>query len=125
MQLNQQEDLQVIRNEVISNLQDMLAKYGITARIPGAMRFDRDGDYVSFKVELVAGRTKEEKALDIAFKRDQITRTKADVPDMGECVLVGYNTRARKYPYLVRRVSDGKMFKLTTASVVRHFTGEK
>lgn len=121
MRLNDSKDLRVIRDEVVSNLQDMLHKHGIRVSIPGSMTYDRDGNYVSFKVELVAGKSKEEKDLEDNMTKDLIFKTRADVAGVGECLLVGYNRRARKYPYIVARVEDGKSFKLSKSATQAAF----
>lgn len=116
MQLNNREDLRTIRDEVISNLNDMLTKHGISAKIPGNMTFDREGNFVSFKVELVAGKSKEEMDLERFACVDGVNLL-AGARDaggaIGKCWLVGYNRRARKYPYIVARCSDGAQFKMT------------
>lgn len=121
MRLNDTKELQVLRVKVMTALSDLLEAEGIRVRIPGSMTFDREGNYVSFKVELVAGKSKEEKDLELNMTKDRIFKTRGVVPTLGECLLVGYSRRARKYPYLVSRIEDGKSFKLPVSAAQAAF----
>lgn len=121
MRLNDTKELQVLRSKVMAALSDLLEAEGIRVNIPGSMTFDREGNYVSFKVELVAGKSKEEKDLELNMTKDRIFKTRGVVPTLGECLLVGYSRRARKYPYLVSRIEDGKSFKLPVSAAQAAF----
>lgn len=120
MRLNDSADLKVLRDEVISKLQELFAGEA-RVRIPGSMTFDRDGNFVSFKVEIATGMTKEERDLELYMTKDRIFKKSGVVPTLGECLLVGYSRRARKYPYLVIRVEDGKSFKLPVSAAQAAF----
>lgn len=123
MRLNDSADLKVLRDEVISNLQDLFARANMDARvcIPGSMTYDKDGNFVSFKVEIATGKTKEERDLELYMAKDRIFKTRGMIPTLGECLLVGYNRRARKYPYIVSRIEDGKSFKLPVSAAQAAF----
>ncbi len=40
-----------------------------------------------------------------------------NIPSLGRIKVTGYNTRARQYPFVVKQVSTGKQYKVSTMSV--------
>lgn len=118
MQLNDPKDLREFRAKMTAVLTEAFGTH-MDFNI-GRMTFDRAGNFVSFNVEAVAGKSKEMLALEKHAHGMNLAEAR-EVAGIGLARLVGYNTRARKYPFILQREEDGKKFKATLASALQAF----
>jgi hypothetical protein len=115
MNLNDREDLRELRSRV----ETALSGLGLNVKL-GPMRFDSNGNFVKFGVEMYAGRSQADMDLEAAILQYHLNFVGV-VKGLGECELVGYNRRARKYPFIVR--CGEKEYKLGLDATLEGFGG--
>lgn len=105
----------IIRNVLESNLNAQLPEYGLKHSI-GKMTYSTDGDQVTLKltISLAGALSEEAKALAPMLKSYGLIAKASDGAE-----IVGYNHKAPKYPWIVKRGDD--QFKFTTQGVRRNF----
>jgi glycerophosphoryl diester phosphodiesterase len=106
------QSLTALRNE----LDAVLAKYEKKINVKletGSIKFSGSEATIKIEAKVVGGVTKNQQALIFTkFKFGDVIRD----AKLGELKMIGFNTRAKKYPYEVKAI-NGKEYKLSETQV--------
>ena len=99
--------------EFRNELNDLLAKYekkSVVELQSKGIRYTSNTITVSVEGKLTGTQSKDVKALELftKFKENDII----DINQLGKVKVVGYNVKAKKYPYIVE-ATNGKQYKLS------------
>ena len=131
MELNNKQTLRTLR-EVIEKA---LINMSVSGRYEdmyvfelGSCTYDRDGSNATFKlnVRVKGAKTREEKQLKSFADLDDIDINKTWKEGTREFKLCGYNTKAPKFPYLMKDInsSGSQTYKIGTSTAKRWFPKE-
>jgi hypothetical protein len=118
--------IKAVRLEINAALEAIAQKHGVTIEA-GNASFARDGSSGTFKLEIVSKETAPEgesvsdikfaAALNVYGRFDDIAPNAMFKDNrLGVVTVIGYNSRAREYPYIVKTVT-GDRFKLSAAQL--------
>jgi len=82
--------------------------------------FSADSATAKIEMTVAGGATKMEKDFALLSKYDSIAFTVGEPlmsMSIGECKIVGANTRATKYPYIVKEKSNGALYKMSASNL--------
>jgi len=94
----------------------------------GSCTYDRDGSNATFKlnVRVKGAKTREEKQLNSFADLDDIDINKTWKEGTREFKLCGYNTKAPKFPYLMKDINSSgtQTYKIGTSTAKRWFASD-
>jgi len=111
-----------VLKDVRAELEAVLSKFekkGLKFEL-GTMRYGEKSFSVKLEALVAGSQSKVAAALEAftTFKENDIIKIK----QLGEVKLVGFNRRAKKYPYMVEVVSSGKPYKLSESHVANRIS---
>ena len=133
MELNNKQTLKTLREFIDKALQDMRGHNQIIMSSMyhfelGSCTYDRDGSNATFKlnVRVKGAKTREEKQLKSFADLDDIDINKTWKERTREFKLCGYNTKAPKFPYLMKDInsSGSQTYKIGTSTAKRWFPSD-
>ena len=133
MELNNKQTLKTLREFINKALQDMRGHNQIIMSSMyhfelGSCTYDRDGSNATFKlnVRVKGAKTKEEKQLNTFADLDDIDINKTWTEGTRKFKLCGYNTKAPKFPYLMKDInsSGSQTYKIGTSTAKRWFPSD-
>ena len=133
MELNNKQTLKTLREFINKALQDMRGHNQIIMSTMydfelGSCSYDRDGSNATCKlnVRVKGAKTREEKQLNTFADLDDIDINKTWTEGTREFKLCGYNTKAPKFPYLMKDInsSGSQTYKIGTSTAKRWFPKE-
>ena len=133
MELNNKQTLKTLREFINKALQDMRGHNQIIMSTMydfelGSCSYDRDGSNATFKlnVRVKGAKTREEKQLNTFADLDDIDINKTCTEGTRKFKLCGYNTKAPKFPYLMKDInsSGSQTYKIGTSTAKRWFPKE-
>ena len=133
MELNNKQTLKTLREFINKALQDMRGHNQIIMSTMydfelGSCSYDRDGSNATFKlnVRVKGAKTREEKQLNTFADLDDIDINKTWTEGTRKFKLCGYNTKAPKFPYLMKDInsSGSQTYKIGTSTAKRLFPKE-
>ena len=133
MELNNKQTLKTLREFIDKALQDMRGHNQMIMSTMyhfelGSCSYDRDGSNATFKlnVRVKGAKTREEKQLNTFADLDDIDINKTWTEGTREFKLCGYNTKAPKFPYLMKDInsSGSQTYKIGTSTAKRWFPSD-
>ena len=133
MELNNKQTLKTLREFIDKALQDMRGHNQMIMSTMyhfelGSCTYERDGSNATFKlnVRVKGAKTREEKQLNTFADLDDIDINKTWTEGTRKFKLCGYNTKAPKFPYLMKDInsSGSQTYKIGTSTAKRWFPKE-
>ena len=126
MELNNKQTLRTLRDRIDNALKNIYSDVFVFEL--GSCSYDRDGSNATFKlnVRVKGAKTREEKQLNTFADLDDIDINKTWTEGTREFKLCGYNTKAPKFPYLMKDInsSGSQTYKIGTSTAKRWFPKE-
>jgi hypothetical protein len=125
IKLNNRQDLRLLRTEMETALSQVADRHTVQFRV-GSIRYEGDGTQAKIQVEVFSMEngspvTPELRDLRIMAQTwDGVEPEDLDRPlelAGSTCRLTGYRARAKKYPVLAKRCTDGKTFAFPATTV--------
>jgi|TARA_R100000084_G_C4648375_1_gene148124 hypothetical protein len=127
MELNNKQTLRTLREQIENALKDRVVLEELVFEL-GSCSYDRDGSNATFKlnVRVKGAKTREEKQLNSFADLDEIDINKTWTEGTREFKLCGYNTKAPKFPYLMKDINSSgtQTYKIGTSTAKRWFAKE-
>ena len=133
MELNNKQTLKTLREFIDKALQDMRGHNQMIMSTMyhfelGSCTYERDGSNATFKlnVRVKGAKTREEKQLNTFADLDDIDINKTWTEGTRKFKLCGYNTKAPKFPYLMKDInsSGSQTYKIGTSTAKRWFPSD-
>ena len=127
MELNNKQTLKTLREQIQNALRDRVVLEGLVFEL-GSCTYERDGSNATFKlnVRVKGAKTREEKQLNTFADLDDIDINKTWTEGTRKFKLCGYNTKAPKFPYLMKDInsSGSQTYKIGTSTAKRWFPSD-
>ena len=127
MELNNKQTLRTLREQIENALKDRVVLVELIFEL-GSCSYDRDGSNATFKlnVRVKGAKTREEKQLNSFADLDDIDINKTWTEGTRKFKLCGYNTKAPKFPYLMKDINSSgtQTYKIATSTAKRWFPKE-
>ena len=134
MELNNKQTLTRVREFISMALEDKMRGHSdvslnnVLVFELGSCSYDRDGSNATFRlnVRVKGAKTREEKQLNSFADLDDIDINKTWKEGTREFKLCGYNTKAPKFPYLMKDInsSGSQTYKIATSTAKRWFPSD-
>jgi hypothetical protein len=126
MELNNKQTLRTLRDRIDNALKNIYSD--VFEFELGSCTYDRDGSNATFKlnVRVKGAKTREEKQLNTFADLDDIDINKTWTEGTRKFKLCGYNTKAPKFPYLMKDInsSGSQTYKIGTSTAKRWFPSD-
>ena len=126
MELNNKQTLRTLRDRIDNALKNIYSDVFVFEL--GSCSYDRDGSNATFKlnVRVKGAKTREEKQLNTFADLDDIDINKTWTEGTRKFKLCGYNTKAPKFPYLMKDInsSGSQTYKIGTSTAKRWFPSD-
>jgi hypothetical protein len=126
MELNNKQTLRTLRDRIDNALKNIYSD--VFEFELGSCTYDRDGSNATFKlnVRVKGAKTREEKQLKSFADLDDIDINKTWTEGTRKFKLCGYNTKAPKFPYLMKDInsSGSQTYKIGTSTAKRWFPSD-
>jgi hypothetical protein len=126
MELNNKQTLKTLRDRIDNALKNIYSD--VFEFELGSCTYDRDGSNATFKlnVRVKGAKTREEKQLNTFADLDDIDINKTWTEGTRKFKLCGYNTKAPKFPYLMKDInsSGSQTYKIGTSTAKRWFPSD-
>jgi hypothetical protein len=104
------QSLKALRLELDTVLEKFSKKSGVEIKT-GGIRYTSNTATIKLEAKVAGSKSKDASALEFFTKfkeNDQI-----NIKQLGQVKVVGYNTKAKKYPYVVESIKNNKRYKLS------------